>query len=112
LAEGVLPRKELVTLATFDLTAQTTGQVGTKNVGVPQTFTPAIAWIFRADDANVATIKWGMGNSATQPLAKGETDSMDLMPPYFADLSQLCISGTAGDIIHVAAAIIQASAKE
>jgi hypothetical protein len=104
---SALPNRELVTLATFDMTALTTGVIGSKNCGIPQTLTPAVAWIFRADDNNAATIKWGMGNSATQPLAKGETDSMDLPPGYFIDLSQLCINGTAGDTIHVAAAIVQ-----
>jgi hypothetical protein len=110
--EGVLPRRELVTLATFDVTAQTTGQPGGKNTGVPQTLTPCVAFIFRADDGNAATIKYGMGGSATAPLAKGETDAMDLPPGYFFDLSQLTINGTSGDVLHVTAAIIQARPPE
>lgn len=105
---GPSTRSELVTIATFDITAQTTGQPGGKNLGVPQTMTPCVAFIFRADDSNAATIKYGMGGSATAPLAKGETDAMDLPPGYFFDLSQLVIQGTAGDVLHVSAAIIQA----
>ena len=105
---GVLPRSELVTIATFDVTVQTTNQPGGKNLGAPQTLTPCVAFILRADDGNSATIKYGMGGSATAPLAKGETDAMDLPQGYFFDLSQLVVVGTANDTLHVTAAIIQA----
>jgi hypothetical protein len=106
--DGVLPRKELVTIDTFALTAQTTGQVGSKNIGAPQTLTPCVAMVLRADDGNAATIYWGMGGSPNDPLAKGETVAVDLPPGYFLDLSQLCIQGTKADLIHVVACIIQA----
>jgi hypothetical protein len=100
--------KELVTLSPFAMVAQTTGQIAGKNVGAPQSFTPAVALVIRADDNNVASISWGMGNNAADPLAAGETVAIDLPPGYFMDLSQLCILGTAGDQIHVVGCIIQA----
>jgi len=50
-----------------------------------------------------------MGQSANDPLAKGETVAVDLPPGYYMDLSQLAVNGTAGDQIHVVAAIIQAA---
>jgi hypothetical protein len=108
--EGKATHGELVTLATFAIVAQTTGQPAGKNAGAPQTFTPAVAVVVRADDNNVATINWGMGN-AGDPLAAGETVAVDLPPGYFLDLSQLVISGTAGDQIHVTAAVIQSAPK-
>jgi hypothetical protein len=105
---GPPPNRELVTLATFAMVAQTTGQPAGRNVGAPQSLTPAVALVVRADDNNQATINWGMGN-AGDPLAKGETVAVDLPPGYFLDLSQLVISGTAGDQIHITAAIIQSA---
>jgi hypothetical protein len=109
--EGVLPNRELVTLVPFDMTCQTTGQQGGVNLGAPQALTPAVSLIIRADDNNAATIKWGMGGVASDPLAKGETVAIDLPPGYFMDLSELCIQGTAADKIHIVAAIIQAKPK-
>jgi hypothetical protein len=98
-----------VTLATFQLKVNAAGTI-TGARGSPQmptSLTPAVAIIIRADDANAATINWGMGNNASDPLAKGESASLDLPPGYFFDVSQLCVSGTAGDSIHIVAAVIE-----
>jgi|GEM_PF-6292471 hypothetical protein len=103
------PHKQLVTLTTFPVVAQVTGRASGKDAGAPVEFTPAVALVIRADDANAATILWGMGQSANDPLAKGETVAVDLPPGYYMDLSQLAVNGTAGDQIHVVAAIIQAA---
>ena len=102
---------ELVTIATFFVKVQTTNQIAGKNGGAPQSFTPAVAIIVRANDGNAASINWGMGGTASDPLAVGETAAIDLPPGYLFDLSQLCVSGTAGDQINVTAAIIQSAPK-
>jgi hypothetical protein len=106
---GKVTHSELVTITTFPMVAQTTGQVAGKNVGAPDSFTPCIALVIRADDNNSASISWGMGNIAGDPLAKGETIAIDLPPGYCLDLSQLCISGTSNDQIHVTGVILQAA---
>lgn len=98
---GVLAGKGLLTFATADLTP-TTGQAAAgKAAGAPQGLTPAVAIVFRADDNNAATISYGMGGNASAGLSAGETDSYDFPPGYYADLSQICVNGTTGDILHV-----------
>jgi hypothetical protein len=104
---GPPPNKELVILSTFQVKVQTTGQVAGKNGGAPPSFTPCVALVVRANDGNAASINWGMGNNASDPLAVGETVAIDLPPGYMMDASQLCVSGTAGDQINVTAAVIQ-----
>jgi hypothetical protein len=98
-----------VTLVTFALTVGASGAITTtKAAGQgPQSFSPAIALVVRADDANDATIYWGMGGVASDPLAATETAAVDLPAGYFMDLSKLCVSGEADDILHVVGAVIE-----
>ena len=99
---GVLERKGLVTFSSFDLSPVTAQASSGKGAGAPQSFTPATAVILRADDNNsTGGISYGMGGTANAILYAGETDAYDFPPGYFCDLSQLCVSGTTGDVLHV-----------
>jgi len=101
--------KGKVTITTFDMVVRTGGTITTTKASGqgPTTFCPAVFAILRADDANSATIKWGMGSSATDPLAKGETAAFDVPAGFYFDLSEICVNGTAADIIHVVAGIVE-----
>ena len=77
----------------------------------PQSFTPTCFLIARADDANAATINWGPGNNASDPLAKGETAAFDLPLGYYFDASELCVNGTAADSIHFLIGVLESIAE-
>ena len=59
------PHKQLVTLTTFPVVAQVTGRASGKDAGAPVEFTPAVALVIRADDANAATILGAWGSRPT-----------------------------------------------
>lgn len=102
-----------VTLSTFQMKVAANGNItGTRASGQgPTTFTPAVFAIIRADDANSASINWGDGQSASDPLAKGETAAFDLPLGYYWDASGICVSGTAGDSIHVVIGVLESVAE-
>lgn len=104
-----VPAYQKVTLSAFQLKVAANGNItGTKASGQgPTTFTPAVFAVIRADDANAASINWGEGNIAGDPLAKGETIAFDLPLGYYFDASGLCVSGTAADSIHVVIGVLE-----
>ncbi len=113
MAGGQATTLRKVTLVPFQLKVASNGLItGTKASSQgPQSFCPAVFLIARADDANAASINWGAGNLASDPLAKGETAAFDLPLGYYFDASELCVSGTAADSIHFLIGVLESIAE-